>query len=242
MKLCRLLLFLAIVPLACAAASDDPTITLVYNNYPPYKVRISEQKAAGLVLAPLEEAFTKAGVPFVWREMPHARQIAMIKYNSSKVCAVGLYKTKERGTFGKFTDPIYKGGPFVIVTNRENDNVENRTSLSELFANKINWVVLVHSKSYGGELDALIKNGGAAVSYADDDLMILNMLEHNHGQYTLFEYDKINFLKKMGVWDEKKLFAYNPKDAPTGEFWYAICSKKVDDSVLVKINKFLSVK
>jgi len=230
------------LPFAGSAAPDDHTVTLAYNNYPPYKMKISEHRAGGLAVVPLEEAFTKAGVPFVWQEMPHGRQIAMIKYNTSRICAVGLYKTQERETFGKFTDPIYRAPPFMIVTNEEGGNAESRPSFNELFANKINGVVLVLSKSYGNALDVMIKGSNATVSYADNDLMIVNMLEHNHGQYTLFENDKIGYFKKTGVWDDSKLFAYNPKDAPSGELWYAICSKKVEDSVLKKINKFLTVK
>ncbi len=239
MKFCRWILLSVTLSGACIADPNDQTITLGYNSYPPYKIKLTDDKAGGLVLAPFEDAFTKAGLAFVWQEMPHARQIAQVRYNTSKFCAVGMYKTPEREAFGKYTNVIYKASPFLVVTNRQSENGDSRPSLNELFGSRVNSVVLVLSKSYGSELDTLIESARSTVSYADNDLMIINMLAHNHGQYTLFEYDKIDYFRKSGVWDDSRLVSYSPKDAPRGENWYAICSKKVDDATIEKINKFL---
>lgn len=98
-----------------ALAQIEPTVTLHYIQRPPYMTS-SGNSLTGLTGEPSFEAFKNAKIPFVIAETPFARQLHMIEKNSGRDCVIGVFKKPEREAFAKFTNPIYKDQPQIILT------------------------------------------------------------------------------------------------------------------------------
>ena len=97
------------------AAQCEDTILLSYYERAPYAVRQANGSVTGLTADPAEAAFKKAGIPFQWQLVPAKRQIVNIENARTLECGVGWYKTADRASVGKFTEPIYRDKPTVAV-------------------------------------------------------------------------------------------------------------------------------
>ena len=90
----RICLLLALVVRPAAAQILAP-ITLAYNDRPPYILSLPDGSAAGLTATPAAQAFKAAGIPVIWKKSPTNRQLAELKENTDRQCAVGWFKNPE---------------------------------------------------------------------------------------------------------------------------------------------------
>ena len=92
-----LAVFFALLP--SISASEEPIPVLIYDR-PPYYVRQIDGTFAGLVGAPVAQAFERAGIPFVWTTALFHTHLAEIRSDRHPVCAAGWFKTEEREDYG----------------------------------------------------------------------------------------------------------------------------------------------
>lgn len=223
--------------LALVQASAQGQITLYYNERPPYLVTQAGGVVIGLTAQPTANAFKKAGIPFVWRKMPATRQLLSLQGNSAEDCAVGWYKTAEREKFAKYTKPIYQDKPTVALARNE-VAVREGERLNTLLSKPKLRVLLKDNYSYGAYIDALLARLPQPVlATVVENTTMVRMLRMGRADLMFMAEEEVSeFSAYLGRGpDELKLLRF--PDIPRSEKRYILCSKKVPDEIISRLNQ-----
>ena len=234
-------LFAALVLAAAAIgrlAADEP-ITLMYEDRPPYKVRNPDGTLSGPGLAPVEAAFRAAHVAYVWEEVPALREVELIRANHDKTCGTAFYKTPERSGFAKFSKPLFRDTPLVVVVAKF-AAFDAKRSFEALLGDPKATVILRAGTAYGDTVDAWIARAKAETVYAavsEDNIM--DMIAIGRGDFTIMRREVVDLYAKREHTRLADLEVLTPPDTPPGGSRYLMCSAKVDDAILQAINQYL---
>ncbi|MEN9868743.1 MAG: hypothetical protein RL748_4333 [Pseudomonadota bacterium] len=231
-----LLLLWSSVP---AALAQEP-ITLYYHNRPPYLVADASGTVSGLSATPAERAFKQAKIPFVWASAPTNRQLFTIKQNKTLACSAGWFKTPERETFAKYTKPIYRDLPAVLIANPA-FQLATKATLAQVLTSKGTRVLHKENFSYGPVVDDLLKQGQVQlVQTTDENAAMLKMVRMNMADFMFAAKEEAQYLMEEQGGDSKQFKLIHLPDMPPGEYRYIMCSKLVPDEVIAKLNAKLN--
>lgn len=232
-----LLLLWSSVP---AAMAQEP-ITLYYHNRPPYSVEDAKGNVSGLVTTPVERAFKAAKIPFVWRSVPTNRQLITIQQNKTLACSAGRFKTPERESQAKFTKPIYRDLPAVLIANPA-FQIAPKATLAQVLSNKGTRVLHKENFSYGAVVDDLLKQGKVQlVQTTDENAAMLKMVRMNMADFMFAAKEEAQYLLEEHGGDSKQFKLIHLPDMPPGEYRYIMCSKLVPDEVIKKLNAVIKL-
>ena len=212
-------------------------ITLHYNDRPPYLV-IKDGQLTGLTGSPATAAFRAAGIPFTLNLKPSSRQMATIKDNTGADCAVGWFKTEEREEFAKFTNPIYQDKPQIALATANNTKLKDGDTIESVFGNKGNRLLIKQGFSYGKALDGLIeKLQPTKIAANVENEQMLQLINAARADYMFVAPEEADGLIKAAGISPTDIRKINFSNAPKGGDRYILCSKKVPDEVIAKLNK-----
>ena len=137
--------------------ADD--LTLYYHSRPPYAAVQPNGEVAGITADIAANALAMAGISYHWEEMPSARQLVVLKENTSAACGLGWFKRPEREAFANFSAALYKYHPTVAVSRADDARFPETPSIAQLFADKRLVLLLKNGYSYGPQIDGWIKAG-----------------------------------------------------------------------------------
>lgn len=227
--------------LAPALALADDKITLSFNDRPPYLVAGADGSASGLTGTPAAEAFRAAGIDVVWSKVPPNRQLVVLKEGGPN-CAIGWYKTAEREQFAKFTKPIYRDKPTVIIANPKFAPAEN-AKLADILGTKGARVLIKENFSYGPFIDAeLAKSKAVQTKSNGSSTQMLQLVNANSVDFMFASEEEASYLVEqsgIGAGNFKQIKA---PDVPAGDDRYIMCSKDVSDEIIGKLNKAITAK
>jgi len=212
------------------------TITIHYNERVPY-LKTTPDGVEGLTATPAALALKKAGIPFSWKKTPAIRQMAVLKKNDSCDCLVGWFKNSDREKFAKYTHPIYQDKPQIALARFDNDNLQNMTSVDSILSNPEITLLGKDEYSYGAFLDAKIIQHKPAIFRATvENINMLKMIYYKRNDYFFIAPEEADTLiESSGI--SKKNFKYVTfSDMPEGEKRYILCSQKVGDEIIEKLN------
>ena len=219
---------------ACAWAQE--TVTLHYNERPPYLISVPNGPPKGLTATPAANAFKSAGIPVRWSKTPTNRQLAAVK-ESAMNCAVGWFKTPERERFAKFTKAIYKDKPTVILANRQFAFKEGST-LAAVLGSKDVRVLVKQQFSYGAYIDDLLERlHPAMISTASENFQMVQMIQAHRADFMFVAEEEASYLVEQAGFRPGDLRVIRFPDVPDGEKRYIMCSKQIPDAVIVRLNK-----
>lgn len=136
-KLLMISAIVTLVPTKIAQAQEDHLI-FMYADLEPYVI-VKDDQATGFLADYLVDLTTSADIEILWRHIHWDRQLPLIKGNEGSLCAIALYKTEERQTFMRFTEPIGADEGLVLIgaennqkllSHRRFENVLNDSNLS----------------------------------------------------------------------------------------------------------------
>ncbi|MDE2428413.1 MAG: hypothetical protein KGM99_06770, partial [Burkholderiales bacterium] len=130
------------------------TITVAYNERPPYLVSNPDGTVSGLTATPVANAFHQAEIPFVWEKNPTNRQLQILKESGGMYCAVGWFKNPAHEKFAKFTKAVYRDKPSIVIVNL-NFSAPPDTSLAEILTRPDVHVLVKDQYSYDPYVDGL---------------------------------------------------------------------------------------
>jgi len=216
--------------------SECSVITLRYHERVPY-IQTGPNGVEGLTGTPVASAFKKAGIPFVWKKTPSKRQIKVLKDNSGCDCLVGWFKNADREKFAKYTHHIYQDKPQIALARADNGNLQSGVSVDSVLSNPGLKLLVKDGYSYGSYLDAKITQHKPAIDRSTTEN--INMLKRIHlkrGDYFFISPEEADGLfESYGL--PKEGFKYITfSDMPDGEKRYIVCSQKVEDEVIEKLN------
>jgi uncharacterized protein (TIGR02285 family) len=233
-------MFLASVLLAHSAAAQDrdplEPVILTFNERIPYIIALSDGSAKGLTATPAANAFRTAGIPFVWKKLPTNRQLAELKMNAGKQCAIGWFKNPERMQYFKFTDAIYRDLPTILIA-RSNFDTQPADTLDSILLHRDVRVLVKDMFSYGQYIDNLLgMSKSKLVVTTNENTQMVQMIIAGRADFMFASEEEARYLIDQTGSEAYKLRIVRPSDMPQGERRYIICSKQVEDSVIDKLN------
>jgi polar amino acid transport system substrate-binding protein len=215
-------------------------LKLLHEIREPLSFRDERGKLTGLVVTPVEDAMTVAKVSRLWIETPFKRQLIMVEANDEAVCAVGLYKNKERQKYAKFSHVILRSldRPSVILAHKD---FQPGTGLDLLKIMSMPGIKMLKKDgaSYGSVIDDLIERSNiTVVSTTAEAMNMAKMIAAKRADFIFTpEGDALNMIKSTG--EEGKLHIVKPQGMPQGLERYLMCSQRVSDELLQRFNKAL---
>jgi hypothetical protein len=225
--------------LQTAAASADPALTLYYHERQPYSAKQSDGSVRGITADIADKALKAAGIPYVWEDIPSARQLEVIKRNEGPACGLGWFKRPDREAFAKFTVAIYHDLPTIVVARADDTRFAGTPTLDTLFRDKTLTLLTKTGYSYGAEIDAKIASEAPNLRRdPSDNRIMLGMVGHKRVDYMIMAEEEAKDLladPELG----KSVAIYHLGDAPPGEYRYLMCSQSVPDALIARMNQVI---
>ncbi|MES2018180.1 MAG: hypothetical protein V4484_16965 [Pseudomonadota bacterium] len=224
-----------------SAALAGPTITLLYEERAPYQMR-SGDTVEGNIASPAARAFEAAGIAFVWQASSISRQLHLLRENRGAYCVVGLYKTGERLTYGKFTKPIYRNGPTVALMRRQFGAAEPRTLAQTLSLPGLR--LLVRDKySYGALIDdTLLRVKPDTIAAPLPNSQLADKLLANRADMMFASEEEAATLLRFFGERASQLQVQRFSDAAPGMERHIVCSRNVADDVIARLDRAIGFK
>lgn len=227
------------VLVAAGAAQAQDVIDLHFYVRPPYMVLGGDGLISGLTADPARAAFDGAGVRFRLHQTPAMRQLMVIESGSGLDCGVGWYKTPEREKFGKFSLPLYRDKPTIAIA-RKQFKPEHR-SLAAVVADPAVRVVMKMGLTYGQDVLGAMANAKAHVqTVTTEPATMARMVASGRADLMFSPPEEAQFLVAAVEWagEGLKLLAFS--DLQESRTRHILCSKRVSDETLAKLNAALA--
>lgn len=233
----RAMPYLGLILSLPVVAQSQPPVTLHYIQRPPYMTPTADG-LAGLTGLPTYLAFKNAHVPFVIEETSFARQLHMLETNSGQDCMIGMFKKSERELFAKYSKPVYQDQPQILLTASANASKVSRfESLSDLFGDKSLVLLVKLGYSYSSSLDALIERyQPRRIKTTDENLLMIKAIKMKMADYMFMAPEEAAVAIGVAGFDRADFKQVKLKSMPDGDYRHIMCSKKVPDEVINKLN------
>lgn len=216
-----------------ALAADK--ITLLYYERPPYSSPTDSGDVQGLTATPAAKAFNKAGLSFEWARMAFTRQLELIKENVGPACSVSAFHTAERAQFAKFTKAIYQDKPFIGLTPKQ-FIVPPGYTVKQVLGMKDIRLLVKEGFSYGAMDEHIRTLKPVIISTPVEVVQMIQMLKANRADLIIVAEEEGDYLIKQAGLNAANFNVVHFSDSPAGTKRYLMCSKKVPDEVIRKLN------
>jgi hypothetical protein len=208
----------------------------------PMSYRDQQGKLVGNAVAPVEKAMRNAGIAFQWVETPFKRQLNVVEANDEAVCALGMFKNKERQRFAKFSAPILRDTdrPSIMLAHKDFHPDKNLDLLHTLSLPGVR-MLKKDNASYGMVLDEAIERSRVTVvtTTAESKNMAMMIAAKRADFIFVPEQEALNLINSIPNGDQ--LHIYRPLGMPQGPERFLMCSQLVADDLLQKFNKALPI-
>lgn len=221
-------------------ASLPHPVYLHYDKRSPY-LNTGNSGVFGLAASPARNAFKTSGIRFSWKQTPKSQQLALLKKNSGNDCLVGWHDKGKPVSYAKYTYPIYTDRPLVALT-LETQPIEADT-LAELFGDSKKVMLVKEAYSNGSYIDLMVKKlKPKRLIMAIEQSDLLMALKDGKADYMLIAPENAgNALRDAGLMPSD-FKVHVLKDIPAGDQYYMLCSNRVSDQVIDKLNAAISQK
>lgn len=232
----KTVLFLLLTSLSPLAGAEPRTL-LIHQRLPYYSID-ADGNIGGLIGGLADDIFRRSGLDYRWQQTSANAQLRRIKADLSPVCAVGWFKNPDREAYARFSAPIYRDLPFVVVARSGDTRVPTHRSIESLLSDQRLTIGTKLGYSYGALIDARIRTLGPRQTSSSQDFRgMLRMLGGKRFDYLFSSAEEAE-----AVFDEdpqlgKRLVSLRFEDLPPGNQRYILCSRKVDESAIAALNK-----
>jgi polar amino acid transport system substrate-binding protein len=239
-KFRQILLSLTLVPCAAQLAlAADPVLTLVHNEKPPFFYSEAGQ-SMGMVVDVVRNVMNKAGLAHRFESRPFSRIMHEFQNADVQYCAIGFSRTPERERFVDFSLPIYKDKtPVFLVRRIDAPEFRRFKSLKSLFDES----TLVFGGKAGNAypIDKQLETLGARdVRINGEQVALVQMLNASRFDFMLvFPEERDDLISKAKLTGSSFVDISYP-DIPPGGYRHLLCSKKLDPSILERINRAIT--
>lgn len=227
--------WIASLLLASGTAAQGQTLTLHFQERPPYSSARADGSVGGLVADPAAAALARAGIAFRWSLTPSQRQLALIQSGSGLHCGIGWFRNEERAQRGVFSAPLYRDHPLAALMRDAIAPAEGRSTLDALFARRELRLLVKEGYSYGAALDeriAALRPGPART--AADPPQMSRMLQSGRADWMIVAPEEAAVLGAPGL----RLVTLT--DLPDGPTRHLYCSADVPAEWLARIDRALA--
>ncbi|MBR7800370.1 substrate-binding periplasmic protein [Undibacterium fentianense] len=214
------------------------SLKLLYEVREPMFYRDAQGNLTGFIINRVNQASKIAGLKIDWVETPFKRQLKLVENNDEALCAVGMFKNKEREQFAKFSLSIYRDSarPSIMLAHR---NFQPDKSMDLLRTLSIPGARMLKKEtaSYGTVIDDAIERSRITiVSTTAESLNMAKMIAAHRADFILVPEDEA--LKMIAsIEDRQNLHIFKPVGMPQGPERFLMCSAKVSDEILQRMNR-----
>jgi len=225
------------IAFAGTAAAED-TLTLYFHERAPYSVRGADGGVHGITADVADRVLKTAGIAYHWEDLPSARQMEVIKRNAEMSCGLGWFKRPDREAFAKFSLPIYRDLPTIVVARADDKRFAGLPTIDTLFANRDLTLLTKTGYSYGAAIDAKIAaQAPKLLTDAGDNRTQLGMVSRARVDYMIMAEEEARDLLAQPDFAQSGLAIYHLMNAPAGEDRYLMCSQSVPEAMIERINR-----
>ncbi|APJ03449.1 substrate-binding periplasmic protein [Silvanigrella aquatica] len=233
-------------------ASPTDAIILDFFERPPYFILVKGNNTIsdGVVFHIVEKIFKTAKIPYQYEMVPFPRTVLKIKKNDTKICALSVYKNKDREEFSYFTSPIFHDKKTIFVYRKGDERFNNLKVTDDVFIKSDLKYLAKIGFSQGEYLDQMLfkykqikpmdnqnpKAIGVVYTSSDINSMFSDIL-NKKADYMLSGRNEAEFLIQNDNKLKSGLAIKEFKDQPPGEFRYIMCSKNVGIETINKLNE-----
>lgn len=226
------------LPLLAGAALAQPPLAVEYRDKPPYTYT-QDGKPAGFLMERTMQLLKRAGIDARFAEVPIRRTLLNLQGNTQALCSPGLYKTPEREAYARFSLPIHRDRPHVVLAHGSvAAQIRSLTRVSQLFADPTLQPGLLDGVSYGVQLDQALAAAARTPLRAQlSPLQLARMVGARRVDYMLIDQEDLAWLRKDPDFTGLPLVRVDFPDMPRGELRYLACSQQVPPQVMGRINQ-----
>lgn len=217
-------------------------IKVAYLERPPYYWTDNGQPR-GFLLELTQRIFSLAGIKAIYAPAPPNRIIADLRENSQPTCSIGWFKNPERESYAKFSLPIYRDKPLVILTSKDRvASFRQHDRLQDVFADPSLVLARVASFSFGEAVDGMLEEIPArnlTVSSAQN--VLPRLILEGRVSYMLVAPEEVSTLLRSAGVDPGLFVQLTMMDIPAGNLRHLIFSAGVNEETLSKVNSAIKV-
>jgi polar amino acid transport system substrate-binding protein len=234
--------FAVLAAMACcasASAAAEAPIRLLYQERPPYQM-LNGHAVEGLTASPAAAAFAKAGIAFVWQPASMSRQMTMLREAQTADCVCGWLKTSERLAFAKYTRPIHRDSPMVGLARA--DYIFGRgDTLAQALATPGLRMLVRDKYSYGELVDRMFERLKPDLIRSNlSNLKLTDLITAGRADLMLAGREEADVLLRQAASSPAPLRMVQFSDITRGEERHIVCSRKVPDEIIERLNKALA--
>lgn len=235
----RLAALLFLTAASCAgAAPATPPLTIEYRDKPPYSYTV-DGKATGFLIERTDKLLRHAGVAARYAEVPIRRTLQHLQANQTALCTPGLYKNAEREAFARFSLPLHRDRPHVVLAHADvAARIRALPHVAQLFSDASLQPGQLDGVSYGTRLDQLLATAARPPIRAQlAPLQLARMVGVRRVDFMLIDEEDLGWLRKDPEFTPLPLVRIEFADMPRGELRYLACSQQVAPQTLDRINQ-----
>ena len=221
-----------------APARAQSTLAIEYRDKPPYTYT-QDGKPAGFLMERTAQVLKRAGIEARFAEVPIRRTLLSLQANATALCSPGLYKTPEREAYARYSLPIHRDRPHVVLAHGSvAGQIRAFTRIAQLFADPTLQPGLLDGVSYGVPLDQALASAARTPLRAQlSPLQLARMVGARRVDYMLIDQEDLGWLRKDPEFANLPLVRIDFADMPRGELRYLACSQQVSRETLDRINQ-----
>ncbi len=217
-------------------------LKIAYNERPPY--HYSEKGSPvpkGFVADIVIRAVKNAGIEAEYFSMGSTRIMAEMK-GGVPLCSFGWFRNKERLQYANFTHGLWQDEPFVVVVKKEKEKVfRNYRTLADLFRDNELLFGTRMGTSYGDYIDNLRLGAKIrVVEPVNTQSNMVKMLAANRFDFMILLSIEVRPLFQEARIDKNNYAMIGYPDIPKGGKRRIMCSKRVPDEVIQRLNSSIS--
>jgi len=228
--------------LAWAQESAEPDIKVAYLERPPY-YWTDNGHPRGFLLELTKKIFALAGITASYAPVPPNRILAELRENKAPTCSIGWFKNPERESYAKFSLPIYRDKPLVILTTKDRaGNFRVHDSLEDVFRDSSLVLAQVASFSLGETVDRLQKQILVRnLTVSSSQSVLPRLIQEGRASYMLVAPEEVPTLLRSANVDPELFVQLTIQDIPAGNLRHLIFSANVTEEALRKVNAAIRV-
>jgi polar amino acid transport system substrate-binding protein len=222
---------------AGAAVAQAP-LTIEYRDKPPYSYT-EDGKPMGFLMERTARLLRRAGIEARYAEVPIRRTLQHLQANKAALCSPGLYKNPEREAFARFSLPIHRDRPHVVLAHASvAAQIRAIPRIALLFADASLQPGLMDGVSYGQQLDHYLAAAARTPIRAQlAPLQLARMVGARRVDYMLIDEEDLGWLRKDADFAHLPLVRIEFADMPRGELRYLACSQQLPPQMLDRLNQ-----
>ena len=231
------LMLIGLLQQGSLAHASDETISLHYHNRPPYASLKPAGDVQGLTASPVAEAFSAAGIAVNWINTPSSRQLQLVQRNAGLDCIIGWFKNLEREQFARFSLPIYRDQPQMVIALKSNHRIAQQNSLSDLFKDRSLRLLVKSGYSYGPGVDDLVATlRPKKTVVTGENLSMLRMLSAGRVDYFFAAVEEVEYLIESHDFNRADYQFLSFAELAHGTNRYLMCSERVGHRLIERFN------